>query len=720
MVNSSIKKIAVGLLTAFVFSAGLLGNLTCANEVQAQESKDIQVAEIEFLNHCDLEDLVVITVTESQAAEMLETVNEIIGDSKTDYEKAELIYNWIVKNITYEASHVEISADPYGVFTGRKAVCGGFANLYREMLNLAGIPAVALAGYYTDFAHAWNAVYADDRWFYADGTDAYGTSFDNPNLVNSHHALEVVDVTISAGDVLLGYYQGVAVIGTQNGIKNVTIPEEYDGMKIESISYQFFNIAYSVEELNIGSNINYISVDSLKSSTTLRQVNVAEDNAIYASKDGILYSKDFKELLAYPKACTENSFTIPKETTVLDLKDALGNENLTTIDVEKGNSLYSSYDGALYNVDQTELLFIPAGKTSVKVPANATISDMAFAFADRNNMVIYGTPGSYAETYAGWYGMQFVDISEVETEEDEVIRLSGTTRYETGYKVADAFKEALGVEKFDAVVVATGKNFADALAGSYLAVRKDAPIILTNGKDDNVAQLHEYIAANVAEGGKVYILGGEGAVPASVAAIDGYDVVRLSGKTRYETNLAILEEAGVAGDEIIVATGKAFADSLSASAAKLPILLVKPGAALSDEAKAIAEERNKFYIIGGEGAVSADIEAELAAYGEVVRVAGKTRYETSVAVANTFFADVEEAVVASGKNFPDGLCGGPLAAAMDAPLILTADGKTEAAADYMADNGAASGFVLGGTGALADESVIEVFSPESADEIVLK
>ena len=222
------------------------------------------------------------------------------------------------------------------------------------------------------------------------------------------------------------------------------------------------------------------------------------------------------------------------------------------------------------------------------------------------------------------------------------------------------------------------------------------------------------------KGGKVYILGGEGAVPTTVEAISGYEVVRLAGKSRYDTNLAILEEAGIAGDEIIVATGKSFADSLSASAAKLPILLVKPGAALSEEAKAIAEGMNKFYIIGGAGAVSAEIEAELGAYGEVVRVAGKSRYETSVAVAETFFADVDKAVAASGKNFPDGLCGGPLAAAMDAPLILTADGKTEAAAAYMAENAIVSGYVLGGFEALADETVVDVFSLGNADEIVAK
>ena len=303
---------------------------------------------------------------------------------------------------------------------------------------------------------------------------------------------------------------------------------------------------------------------------------------------------------------------------------------------------------------------------------------------------------------------------------DEVIRLSGTTRYETGYKVADVLKERLGIEQFDAVVIATGKNFADALSGSYLAVVKNAPIILTNGKDNNIAALHTYIKENVAEDGKVYILGGEGAVPASVEAIEGYDVVRLSGPTRYDTNLAILEEAGIVGDELIVATGKSFADSLSASAAKLPILLVKPGTALSDEAKTVIEGMNKIYIIGGEGAVSKDIEEELAVYGEVERVFGKSRYETSVSVANTFFEDVEEVVVASGKNFPDGLCGGPLAAVINAPLILTADGKTDAAVDYVQGESVESGFVLGGTGAIGNDSVVEILGLESADEIILK
>ena len=123
------------------------------------------------------------------------------------------------------------------------------------------------------------------------------------------------------------------------------------------------------------------------------------------------------------------------------------------------------------------------------------------------------------------------------------------------------------------------------------------------------------------------------------------------------------------------------------------------------------------YIVGGEGAVSAEYETELAAFGTVTRVYGDSRYDTSVEVAKTFCADVDAVVVASGKNFPDGLCGGPLAAALNAPLVLTKDGGASAAAGYVADNAIAGGFVLGGDGALTDATVVEVFSLNGAEEI---
>ena len=730
-----LPKLTAGLLMSLALTAGLQSPSELALHVQAQESIQRvgqETADLNFLTYCDLDELKSITVTESQAAELLQVVNEETAGIKSDYDKAGYLYNWMIQNIKYESNpYVQISAEAYDVFVNKYGVCGGFSNLYNELLHLAGIPSVAVIGYYNTYghgngyddynmAHQWNAVYADGRWYYVDTT---GAGYDAPAIWNTHKVTEVYDAILEKDGLLIGYYYGTAVIGTKEPMKTVTIPDTYEDMMITAISYKLFGKDNGMEVLNMNANITRMkeSEPSMISSEILKQINVPEKNTTYASRDGVLFTKDMKELLAYPKACDSKTFTLPEETSKLDMKDAFGNANLTTIEVEAGNASYAAYDGALYDADMKELLFVPAGKTSVRIPENSTISDMAFANSDRDHMTIYGTPGSYAQDFAGWYNMRFVDIKdwvEPPVEElNEVIRLFGSGRYETGYAVADALKEALGVENFEAVVIATGKNFADALAGSYLAVEKNAPILLTNGKDDNVATLHAYIKANVAEGGKVYILGGEGAVPGTVDEIDGYEVVRLFGDSRYDTNLAILEETGVTGDSVIVATGKNFADSLSASAAKLPILLVKPNATLNDAQENILAGMENIYIVGGGSAVSAAYEAELKTFGEVTRVFGDSRYDTSVAVAKAFCSDVEKAVVASGKNFPDGLCGGPLAAAFHAPLILTKDGGSGTAAGYMAENGITSGYVLGGDGALTDSTVVEVFALESAEEI---
>lgn len=93
----------------------------------------------------------------------------------------------------------------------------------------------------------------------------------------------------------------------------------------------------------------------------------------------------------------------------------------------------------------------------------------------------------------------------------------------------------------------------------------------------------------------------------------------------------------------------------------------------------------------------------------IERVAGGNRYETSVKVAEMFCEDTEKAVITYAKNFPDGLCGGPLAFFEKAPLILTAGDKEMEAKNYVSDNYILKGTVLGGDGVLSDHTVREVF-----------
>ncbi len=300
-----------------------------------------------------------------------------------------------------------------------------------------------------------------------------------------------------------------------------------------------------------------------------------------------------------------------------------------------------------------------------------------------------------------------------------VARYYGRTRFETAIRIADVYKARLGLSRFQSVIIASGLDFADALSGSYLSCVKNAPILLSDSSQDHIDLVRQYIEDNLEPDGTVYLLGGSAVVPDKVAAgLNGYHVKRLWGSDRYETNIAILEEAGV-GDELLICSGTGFADSLSASATGRPILLVT--AAFRDRQEAFLDTLSgkTFYIVGGTGAVSASIEDALRSFGPTVRISGRTRYETSAEVAGVFCPHPLNAVVAYGANYPDGLCGGSLAYAMGGPVLLAQNGLTRSAEIYTHEKGLQTGAVLGGPSLVSDESAERIFGrmpidPETA------
>lgn len=308
-----------------------------------------------------------------------------------------------------------------------------------------------------------------------------------------------------------------------------------------------------------------------------------------------------------------------------------------------------------------------------------------------------------------------------------VYRIFGKDRYDTSFKIAEAVEEGNG--GIDNVIIASGKNFADALAGSYLAYQKYAPIILTNGK--NAEDIKQYLQENLYPGGTVYILGGTSAVPESLPEyLSDFNVKRLSGTTRYQTNLEILKEAMTdsnwsiweeTGKEFIICTGKKFPDSLSASSLGLPIMLVSNELSAEQLAYFSSISPSKFYVLGGSDAVSDTVVTQLEYLGEVERISGKDRYETSVLIAEKFFTEPQSAVLAYAKNFPDGLCGGALAGTIDlsCPLILTSKGNEAAAMEYMEKNNINEGVVLGGDKLISDNLTMKLFHLKKPEHIVI-
>ena len=303
---------------------------------------------------------------------------------------------------------------------------------------------------------------------------------------------------------------------------------------------------------------------------------------------------------------------------------------------------------------------------------------------------------------------------------DGVIRVAGENRFGTSQAIASVYRQNAHLEKLDAVILANGDNFADALAGSYLSAETNAPIIITrSGKE---AIVNTYIRSVLKEGGTIYVLGGTAAVPETCISSltgKGYDIKRLRGDNRYLTNLEILNHVGVKGDKILVATGTNFADSLSASATGLPMLLVRDDGLTDQQRDFLSKNEGKeFIILGGNNAVEPIIESQLKSYGKVRRIQGANRAGTSIEIAKEFFPEAKQAVVAFSHEFPDGLCGGPLAHQINAPLILTRDNDADATASYLKSKGIKNGYVLGGTSRLTDSLVRKVYSMRSSDEII--
>ena len=119
-----------------------------------------------------------------------------------------------------------------------------------------------------------------------------------------------------------------------------------------------------------------------------------------------------------------------------------------------------------------------------------------------------------------------------------------------------------------------------------------------------------------------------------------------------------------------------------------------------------------FWIVGGTGAVSETVEQEVRQYnqyGEVKRLRGINRYDTSRGAAERLYDAPLSVVFAYGENFPDGLCAGPLAATLNVPLLLVDNGYPRSAQLHVSDFDCNGGYVLGGPTLIGDDTLQEIF-----------
>jgi putative cell wall-binding protein len=247
-------------------------------------------------------------------------------------------------------------------------------------------------------------------------------------------------------------------------------------------------------------------------------------------------------------------------------------------------------------------------------------------------------------------------------------------------------------------------------------------------------QVFKYIKENAVDGAKIYLLGGTGVVSEAFEQQlknASFDVTRLGGKNRFATNVLILEEANKIDDtnakELLVCSATSFADALSTSSVGKPILLVSGDSLNEMQTKYITEyEVDTAWIIGGTGAVSQGIENNVGVFlsaESIKRLKGSNRYETSQKVAEEFFPDgCETAVLVYGQDFPDGLSGGAVAAAMNSPVLLAMNNESmnAYAAKWVGDAGVKKSVTFGGTALISDESIRAIMDDPDAEIVLFK
>ncbi len=99
-------------------------------------------------------------------------------DSKTDLQKINAIYNWLVRNVKY-VSDAELADQTnlakyagYAALVQKKAVCQGYAGAFYRLCMEAGVDSRIISCQAMN--HAWNIVRVGDRYYHLDATwDAY-------------------------------------------------------------------------------------------------------------------------------------------------------------------------------------------------------------------------------------------------------------------------------------------------------------------------------------------------------------------------------------------------------------------------------------------------------------------------------------------------------------------------------------------------------------------
>ncbi len=109
--------------------------------------------------------------------EASQLATKLMVSKKTDREKFDVVYSYIIKRIVYDYEKAASINNRYlpvidDTLKTEKGICYDYASLMASMLRSQGIKSRLIEGEstYTSVYHAWNEVYLDGKWIIIDTT----------------------------------------------------------------------------------------------------------------------------------------------------------------------------------------------------------------------------------------------------------------------------------------------------------------------------------------------------------------------------------------------------------------------------------------------------------------------------------------------------------------------------------------------------------------------
>ena len=188
---------------------------------------------------------------------------------------------------------------------------------------------------------------------------------------------------------------------------DIVIPEQltYKGQDISvtGISEYAFYWCNAMESISIPATVRNVTNygNPFNYCFELEEIKVDDNNAFLKSVDGVLYSKDGKELISYPAAKSGGTYTIPNEVEKIYSGAFVGCRNLQEILVEEGNRYYESIDGVLMD-KENRLIAYPIGNKAVSytTPDNIVqIGENAFYMSELEEVICKGVENISTEGF---------------------------------------------------------------------------------------------------------------------------------------------------------------------------------------------------------------------------------------------------------------------------------------------------------------------------------